>query len=63
MGEEQQAPEGQSDERVFVVFQSSAGGVETLRAVCASRARASAYVLSQSRQGVHLRIVEELFLR
>jgi hypothetical protein len=50
------------DDRVYLVFQSAAGGPETVRAVCATRARADAFVKSQSREGVSLRIVEELFL-
>jgi hypothetical protein len=50
------------DDRVYLVFQSS-GRPETVRAVCATRARANAFVLSQSREGVSFRIVEELFLR
>jgi hypothetical protein len=56
-------PEEQADTRVFVVFQSSPGGQDHLRAVCATRARANAFILSQSRDGVSLRIVEELLLR
>ena len=48
---------------MYLVLQSSSGGHETVRAVCATRARADAFVLSQSREGVNFRIVEELFLR
>ena len=51
------------DDRVYLVFQSASGRPETVRAVCATRARANAFVLSQSREGVSFRIVEELFLR
>jgi hypothetical protein len=56
-------PEEQPDPLVFVVFQSTPGGADHLRAVCASRARANAFVRSQARDGVNLRIVEELLLR
>jgi hypothetical protein len=51
------------DDRVYLVFQSASGNPATVRAVCATRARANAFVLSQSRDGVSFRIVEELFLR
>jgi len=51
------------DEVVFVVVQAHRVHGEFVRAVCASLDRAEQFVANQTREGVQLRIVEEVLLR